>query len=174
MTVWRPFIRVYMWHACIFWTCNCYKTRIEWKINSLIRRKKSCDILRYEFRIAIRYKFYVYCDISIYCDTPSKRTLRFLLCTKNNGNDCNHIVQVSASKTSFQMDVLVRCWEKSKNRTIVDERWQTRGADHWTSWSTDSTDYRWADEQSCILVWLEGELDRIHGCQWYRQGHCGR
>ena len=55
-----------MWQACIFWTCNCYKTRIEWKINSLIRRKKNRDILRYKFRIAIRYKIFVYCDILIY------------------------------------------------------------------------------------------------------------
>ena len=66
MTVWRPFIRVYMWQACIFWTCNCYKTRNEWQINSFIRRKKNCDILWYEFRIAIRYKFFAYCDIPIY------------------------------------------------------------------------------------------------------------
>ena len=66
MTVWRPSIRVYMWQACIFWTCNSYKTRIDWKINSLIRRKKNRDILRYEFRIAIRYKFFVYCDIPIH------------------------------------------------------------------------------------------------------------
>ena len=44
----------------------------------MIRRKKIRDILRYEFRIAIRYKFFEYCDISIYWyivsplpDTPS-------------------------------------------------------------------------------------------------------
>ena len=66
MNAWRLFIRVIMWQACIFWTCNNYKTKIEWKINSLIRRKKNRDILRYEFCIAIRYKFFVYCDIPIY------------------------------------------------------------------------------------------------------------
>ena len=79
MTVWRPFIRVYMWQACIFWTCNCYKTRIEWKIDSSIRRKKNRNILWCEFRIAIRYKFLVYCDIPIYryIVTPLVKT-RFL------------------------------------------------------------------------------------------------
>ena len=48
-----------------------------------IRRKKNHDILRYEFRIAIRYKFFMYCDISIYwyivsspTDTPSIYTER--------------------------------------------------------------------------------------------------
>ena len=67
-----------MWQVYTFWTCNCYKTRIKWKVNSLLRRKKNCDILRYEFRIAIRYKFFVYCDISIYCDTPmSDRNVHF-------------------------------------------------------------------------------------------------
>ena len=71
MTVLITFIRVYMWQTCIFWACNCYKTRIEWKINSLNRGKKNRDILRYEFRIAIRYKFFVYCNIPIYCDTPN-------------------------------------------------------------------------------------------------------
>ena len=55
-----------MWQTCIYGTCNCYKTRTEWKMNSLIRRKKNQDILRYEFRIAIRYKFFVYCNIPIY------------------------------------------------------------------------------------------------------------
>ena len=61
-----------MWQACIFLTCNCFKTRIEWKINSLNRRKKNRDILRYKFRIAIRFKFFVYCDIPIYryIETP--------------------------------------------------------------------------------------------------------
>ena len=56
-----------MWQVYTFWTCNCYMTRIEWKINSLIRRKKNHDIhvLPYKFRIAIQYKFFVYCDISI-------------------------------------------------------------------------------------------------------------
>ena len=62
----KTFYEDIKWQACIFWTCNCYKTRIEWKINSLIRRKKNRDILWYEFRIAIRYKFFVYCDIPIY------------------------------------------------------------------------------------------------------------
>ena len=66
MTVWRPYIKVYMWQACNFWTCNCYRTRIKWKLNSLDRSKKNRDILRYEFHIAIRYKFFVYCDIAIY------------------------------------------------------------------------------------------------------------
>lgn len=56
--------------AYTFWTSNCYNTRIGWKIKSLIRRR-NCDILRYAFRIAIGYKSFVYCDISIYCDTPS-------------------------------------------------------------------------------------------------------
>ena len=56
-----------------FWTCNCYKIRDEWKMNSFIRRRKSRDILRYTFFIAIRYKFFVYCDISIYCDTPRRK-----------------------------------------------------------------------------------------------------
>ena len=65
-TVWRAFIRVLMWQVYIFWACNWYKTRIEWKINSLIRRKTIHDILRYEFRIAIRHKFFMYCNISIY------------------------------------------------------------------------------------------------------------
>ena len=60
-----------MSQACLFWTYYCYKMGYEWKRNSLNRGKKSCDILRYTFRIAIRYKFLVYCDISIYCDTPS-------------------------------------------------------------------------------------------------------
>ena len=55
-----------MWQVYTYWTCNCYRTRIEWKINSLIRRKKYYDILRYDFRIAIRYKFFLYCNISIY------------------------------------------------------------------------------------------------------------
>ena len=31
-----------------------------------MRKTKICDILRYAFRIAIRYKFFVYCDIPIY------------------------------------------------------------------------------------------------------------
>ena len=45
------------------------------KMNSLIRRMKSYDILRYTFRITIRYKFFVYCDILIYCDTPANNSL---------------------------------------------------------------------------------------------------
>ena len=44
------------------------------KKTSLIRRKKNRDILRYEFRIAILYKSFVYCDISIYRDTPTVYT----------------------------------------------------------------------------------------------------
>ena len=66
MHIWRPFIRVKMLHACKFWTCNCFKTGDEWKMNSLLIRRKSRDILRYTFHIAIRYKFFVYCDIPIY------------------------------------------------------------------------------------------------------------
>ena len=38
---------------------------------TLIGKKKIRDILRYTFHIAIRYKFFMYCDISIYCDTPN-------------------------------------------------------------------------------------------------------
>ena len=78
MIVWRSFmshIKGINVTGIHLWTCNCYKTRIELKINSLIRRKKNHDILRYKFRIAIRYKFFAYCDISIYCDTPIKNTV---------------------------------------------------------------------------------------------------
>ena len=57
----------------------CYKTRIEWKIHSLIRRKKNRDILRYDINSS--------CIISIYCDTPSYIpyyvNFRF-----NSGPDC--------------------------------------------------------------------------------------
>ena len=59
-----------MSQTCFFLTYYCYKIGDEWKRNSLNRRRKSRDILRYTFRIAIRYRFLVYCDISIYCDTP--------------------------------------------------------------------------------------------------------
>ena len=47
----KNFIRVYMRQVYTFWACNCYRTRIEWKINSYIRRKKNCDmnfVLRYD------------------------------------------------------------------------------------------------------------------------------
>ena len=37
----------------------------------LIISSKLNDILRYVFRIAIQYKFFVYCDLSINCDTPT-------------------------------------------------------------------------------------------------------
>ena len=46
--------------------CDCYKTGDDWKMNSLLRRRKSRDILRYTFRITIRYKFFVYCNIPLY------------------------------------------------------------------------------------------------------------
>ena len=55
-----------MSQACLCWTFYCYKIGNEWKRNSLNRRRKSGDILRYTFRIAVRYKFLLYCDISIY------------------------------------------------------------------------------------------------------------
>ena len=62
-----------MSQACNFWAYYCYKIGDEWKRNSLNRKGKSSDILRYTFRIAIQYKFLVCCDISIYCDTPSSK-----------------------------------------------------------------------------------------------------
>ena len=72
MSVWRPLIRIQMSQACFFWTYYCYRIGDEWKKNSSNRKEKSRDILRYTFRIAIRYKFLVYCDISIcrYIVTP--------------------------------------------------------------------------------------------------------
>ena len=63
----RTFIRVKMWQVYTLYTFNCYMTRNEWKIKTLIGRRKIHDILRYAFRIAIRYKF------SIHCDTPKTR-----------------------------------------------------------------------------------------------------
>ena len=39
-------------------------------IISLKSPGSSSPVLRYLFRIAIRYKFFVYCDLSIYCETP--------------------------------------------------------------------------------------------------------
>ena len=85
-----------MWQTCIFWTCNCYKTRIEWKINGLIKRNKNHDILRYKFRIAIRYKFFVYCDIPIYryIVTPLARMSRELLSYPNKYTLASILVQI--------------------------------------------------------------------------------
>ena len=47
-----------MWKAYTICTCNCYKTKIEWKIKSLIiRRRKNHGILWYTFSIVIPNKF---------------------------------------------------------------------------------------------------------------------
>ena len=56
------------------------------KRNSLNRKEKSRDILRYTFRIAIRYKFLVYCDISIY-----RYIVTPLICTCISHCHPNHI-----------------------------------------------------------------------------------
>ena len=84
MSVWRPLIRVWMLQAWFFWTYYCDKIRDEWKRNSSNRKEKSRDILRYIFRIAIWYKCLVYCDISIYCDTPSVHGLVWYFCLKKS------------------------------------------------------------------------------------------
>ena len=97
MSVWRPLIRVEMSQACNFWTYYCCMIGDEWKRHSLDRRRKSCDILRYTFRIAIRYKFLVYCDISIYCDTLLK-----------NGNW--HIIAIS---------LLIQSWNFAHRHGIL-------------------------------------------------------
>ena len=69
-----------MLHAFTFWTCNCYK--INEKMNSLLRKRKSRNILQYTFRIAIWYKFFLYCDIPIYwyIVTPLLNTQGFSGC----------------------------------------------------------------------------------------------
>ena len=56
-----------MLQPCTFRTCICYKVGDEWKtVKFILRRRKSRDILRYIFRIAIRHIFFVYCDRPIY------------------------------------------------------------------------------------------------------------
>ena len=123
MALWRHFIRVYMWQTCIFWTCDCYKTRTEWKINSLIRRKKNRDILRYEFRIAIPYKFFVYCDIPIYryIVTPLESTRGLALRPKAQVHYCDHAlssVRLSVVNFSHFRLLLRNHW------TEFNETWQ--------------------------------------------------
>ena len=110
-----------MWQACIFWTYNCYKTRIEWKINSSIRRKKNRDILRYEFRIAIRYKFFVYCDIPIY---------RYIVTPLGLNQQCGcSLLHVNRRLLYCRpITVLNWGWKKwmsySKNMTHISECWR--------------------------------------------------
>ena len=53
----KTFNKGIMSQACFCWTYYCYKIGYERKRKSLNRRKKSCDILRYTFRIVIRYNF---------------------------------------------------------------------------------------------------------------------
>ena len=57
--------------------------------------------MRYSFHIAIRYKFFVNCDISIYCDTPK-----------------------AYKEKDLQVNVILKCLIHEKQRKHNNDTWQ--------------------------------------------------
>ena len=66
--------------------------------------------MRFTFRIAIRYKFLVYCDISIYCDTPSRRPDQGL-----NGGTLDPQAKSSTTTSLLPRDMSSPFWKKNQH-----------------------------------------------------------